>query len=328
MYHRTILSTVLYSYYPCYPASCILCHLLYCTVYTPVIHHHTYHLQYTVYYTVQLIPLLPRISCTIALYCLLYCTVITLVIQHHAYYAVYCTVQSIPLSTIISPTTCTVQSIPLLTSISPATCTILSTVLHISYPCHPSSHLPPTIYCLLYCTVNTPVTQNLMYHRTILSTVLYSYYPCYPASCILCCLLYCTVYTPVNHHLTYHLYCTVYTPVTQHLTYHLYCTVNCTVQSTLPWRLWLQTIASKSTCGGSVASPGKPTRRSVTTMGSNNLVVGEDHMFGPSCQLYYWQTGMCGSIAFGSSPMRGKTDFKHPQKYPHVEKTSGENLEE
>ena len=33
-------------------------------------------------------------------------------------------------------------------------------------------------------------------------------------------------------------------------------------------------------------SPGKPTRRAVATMGSNDLVVGEDHMLGPSCQRY------------------------------------------
>ena len=38
-------------------------------------------------------------------------------------------------------------------------------------------------------------------------------------------------------------------------------------------------------------SPGKSTRRAVTTMGSNDLVVGEDHMLGPSCQRYNWQTG-------------------------------------
>ena len=30
-------------------------------------------------------------------------------------------------------------------------------------------------------------------------------------------------------------------------------------------------------------SPGKHTRRAVATMGSNDLVVGEDHMLGPSC---------------------------------------------
>ena len=51
-------------------------------------------------------------------------------------------------------------------------------------------------------------------------------------------------------------------------------------------------------------SPGKPTRRAVTTMGFNDLVVGEDHMLGPSCQRYNWKTGRCGSIAFGSSPRR------------------------
>ena len=33
-------------------------------------------------------------------------------------------------------------------------------------------------------------------------------------------------------------------------------------------------------------SPGKPTRRAVTTTGSNDLVVGEVHMLGPSCQRY------------------------------------------
>ena len=48
-------------------------------------------------------------------------------------------------------------------------------------------------------------------------------------------------------------------------------------------------------------------------MGSNDLVVGEDHMLGPSCQRYNWQTGRCGSIAFGSSPRRGKTLISNPR---------------
>ena len=47
-------------------------------------------------------------------------------------------------------------------------------------------------------------------------------------------------------------------------------------------------------------SPGKPTRRAVTTMESNDLVVGEDHMLGLSCQRYNWQTGRCGSIALAA----------------------------
>ena len=47
-------------------------------------------------------------------------------------------------------------------------------------------------------------------------------------------------------------------------------------------RLLLRTIAGMSTCGGSMASPGKSTRRAVTTMGSNDMVVGEDHMVLPS----------------------------------------------
>ena len=66
-------------------------------------------------------------------------------------------------------------------------------------------------------------------------------------------------------------------------------------------------------------------------MGSSKLVVGEDHMLGPSCQRYNWQAGWCGSIAFGSSPRRGKTLISNPavlQKYPLVEKTTGDNLKE
>ena len=60
-------------------------------------------------------------------------------------------------------------------------------------------------------------------------------------------------------------------------------------------------------------SHGKSTRRAVTTMGSNDLVIGEDHMLGPSCQRHNWQTGRCGSIAFGSSPRRGKTLISNPR---------------
>ena len=66
-------------------------------------------------------------------------------------------------------------------------------------------------------------------------------------------------------------------------------------------------------------------------MGSNDLVVGKDHMLGPSCRRYNWQTGRCGSIAFGSSPRRGNYLISNPvvlRKYPLVEKTSGDSLEE
>ena len=59
-------------------------------------------------------------------------------------------------------------------------------------------------------------------------------------------------------------------------------------------------------------SPWKPTGWAVTTMRSNDLVVGEDHMLGPSCQRYDWHTGRCSSIAFGSSPRRGKTLISTP----------------
>ena len=67
-----------------------------------------------------------------------------------------------------------------------------------------------------------------------------------------------------------------------------------------------------------VAFPGKPTRRAVSTMGSNDLVVGEDHMLGPSCQRYNWQTGKCGSIAFGSSPRIGMALISNPRSLAEV----------
>ena len=60
-------------------------------------------------------------------------------------------------------------------------------------------------------------------------------------------------------------------------------------------------------------SPGKPTRRSVTTMGSNDLVVGKVHLLGQSYQRYNWHTGRCGSMAFGSSPRRGKNLISNPR---------------
>ena len=72
-------------------------------------------------------------------------------------------------------------------------------------------------------------------------------------------------------------------------------------------------------------SPGKSARRAVTTMGSNDLVVGEDHMMGPSCQRYNWQTGRCGSINFGSSPRRGKTPISNPCCLAEVS-TSGKDF--
>ena len=62
-----------------------------------------------------------------------------------------------------------------------------------------------------------------------------------------------------------------------------------------------------------MAFPGNPTQRVITMVGSNDLVVGEDHMFGPSCQRYDWQTGRCGSIAFGSSPRRETTLISNPR---------------
>ena len=68
-------------------------------------------------------------------------------------------------------------------------------------------------------------------------------------------------------------------------------------------------------------SPGKPTQpvTMMTTMGSNDLVVGEDQLLGPSCQRYNWQTAWWSTMAFGSSPIRGKTlilTFAVLRKYP------------
>ena len=42
---------------------------------------------------------------------------------------------------------------------------------------------------------------------------------------------------------------------------------------------------------GSRLSPGKSTRGAVSTMGSNDLVIGENHMVGMSCQEYNWLAG-------------------------------------
>ena len=63
---------------------------------------------------------------------------------------------------------------------------------------------------------------------------------------------------------------------------------------------------------GPKLSLGKFTRRAVTMMGSNDLVVGEDHMVKPTCQQHNWQTGRRGSIAFGSTHRRGKTLIPTP----------------
>ena len=60
-------------------------------------------------------------------------------------------------------------------------------------------------------------------------------------------------------------------------------------------------------------------------MGTNYLVVGEDHMLGPSCQRYNRYTGRCGSIAFGSSPRRDKTLISNPRCLTEVS-TSGKDF--
>ena len=76
-------------------------------------------------------------------------------------------------------------------------------------------------------------------------------------------------------------------------------------------------------------SPGNPTRRVVNTMGSNDLVVGEDHMLGPSCQRYNWQAAGVARMPLEAHLGEGKL-ISNPavlRKYPLVEMTSGDNLE-
>ena len=76
------------------------------------------------------------------------------------------------------------------------------------------------------------------------------------------------------------MYVSVYICFYCYYCYYSYCCVH--HSHWLPWhlccpRLWLWIIAGKSTCGGSMASPGKPTRKAVTMMGSNDFIVGRLH---------------------------------------------------
>ena len=66
-------------------------------------------------------------------------------------------------------------------------------------------------------------------------------------------------------------------------------------------------LQANPTAPGPTLSTWRPTQRTVSTMGSIDLVVGEDHFVGQSYQRYNWQTGRRVSIAFGSSPRRGET---------------------
>ena len=55
-------------------------------------------------------------------------------------------------------------------------------------------------------------------------------------------------------------------------------------------------------------SHGKLTRRAVTTMGSIDLVIGEDHLLGPSCQLENWQMRL--DSLWQLTQERENSDFK------------------
>ena len=66
-------------------------------------------------------------------------------------------------------------------------------------------------------------------------------------------------------------------------------------------------------------------------MGSNDLVVGEDHTLGASCQRYNWIPAGVARWPLAAHLGEGKLLFQTPavlRKYPLVEKTSGDNLEE
>ena len=79
-------------------------------------------------------------------------------------------------------------------------------------------------------------------------------------------------------------------------------------------------------------SPGKPTQRAITTMGSNDLVVGEDHIWDRVA------SGITDKVWSGVAryPLAAhlgevKLLFQTPvvlRKYPLVEMTSGDNLED
>ena len=60
-------------------------------------------------------------------------------------------------------------------------------------------------------------------------------------------------------------------------------------------------------CGWSWTLPLEAHRMVLTTIASNDLVVGEDYMVGTSSQWYNWQTGWWDTINFCSSVSRWKT---------------------
>ena len=74
-----------------------------------------------------------------------------------------------------------------------------------------------------------------------------------------------------------------------------------------------------------MAFPLEAHRMAITTIGSNEFVVGEDHILGPSSQRYDWQTGRCGSIAISSSPRGGKTLISNTRCLAEVS-TCGKDL--
>ena len=53
-------------------------------------------------------------------------------------------------------------------------------------------------------------------------------------------------------------------------------------------------VQANITVAGQRLSPGNSTRWAVTTMGSDDLVVGEDHIVGPSRQRRDWQVTLDG----------------------------------
>ena len=72
---------------------------------------------------------------------------------------------------------------------------------------------------------------------------------------------------------------------------HVLITAVCDVDTSVVLASGTRQLQANPDVVGPRLSSWKPSRKVVTTMRPNDLVVGEDHMVGPSFQRYNWQTG-------------------------------------
>ena len=176
-----------------------------------------------------------------------------------------------------------------------------------------------TVYYAVYCCVLMCIIQCIAVYYAMYCCVLCNvlmciiqciavYYAMY--CCVLCSVLMCIIQCIAVYYAMYCcLLCSVLVCIMQYVAvYYAVCPDTSVVHAS-----GIGQLQANPHVAGPWLSPGKLTRRAVTTMGSNDLVVGEDHMLGPSCQRYNWQTGRCGSMTFGSSPRRGKTLISNPR---------------